>query len=417
MNSLSSKLSGLNPFSGSKAEDDEDEGETIDQRTVAGGGHAGKETSVTNQLRVSSALRAFLVDEGIVSRQDAHLDNPDQDTDALRALVNKPHAIVPPELTDRSHPLPDYFISSSHNTYLLAGQLYGNSSAEGYKIALKAGSRCVEIDAWDGENKSEPKVTHGYTLTSKIPFRTVCEAIRDVVDDEAAKSIDAQGYREAPIFISLENHCGAEGQQQMVDIMYEVWGDRLLSKAVRDKGTEEQQGAGEHVTLAELGSKIAVIVEYHFPNTPVPDDDVVDQRSRQQRIEDEQTKGPPPSTMIIPALADLGIYAQSVKPPNNAWFEKGILDPSPPPPPNQRLRNRPPSTHTNALLQNRQPQLQPPHARLPQRNTHILRQPKPNPLLVTRRANLRPKLANLQCLNATQRSPLHQHRRLRPQTS
>ncbi|KAJ9652199.1 hypothetical protein H2198_008543 [Neophaeococcomyces mojaviensis] len=329
MDGLASRLSSLNPFSGSKLEDDEDIGETIDSNTLAGGGHAGKETNVTHQLRVSAALRAFLAEEGILSRQDAGLDDPNQNTDALRALLEKPHATVPPQLTDRSHPLPDYFISSSHNTYLLAHQLYGNSSAEAYETALKAGSRCVEIDAWDGEDKDEPKITHGFTLTSNIPFRMVCETIRDVVDHEATQAIDVQGYRAAPIFISLENHCSAEGQQRMVDIMHEVFGDRLLNKAIRDKGTEEQEGVGEHVTLAELGSKICVIVEYHFPDETPADNDMVDRRSRQQRVEDEERKEPPPSAIIIPALADLGIYAQSVKPPNDAWFEKGVLESSP----------------------------------------------------------------------------------------
>ena len=39
--------------------------------------------------------------------------------------------IDPVEL-DTSFPLQDYFISSSHNTYLPQGQLYGSSSAEEY---------------------------------------------------------------------------------------------------------------------------------------------------------------------------------------------------------------------------------------------------------------------------------------------
>jgi hypothetical protein len=50
-----------------------------------------------------------------------------------------------------AHPMTDYFISSSHNTYLLGGQLYGDSTVDGYKIALIAGCRCVEIDVWDGQ--------------------------------------------------------------------------------------------------------------------------------------------------------------------------------------------------------------------------------------------------------------------------
>ncbi|KAN0108759.1 PLC-like phosphodiesterase, TIM beta/alpha-barrel-containing domain containing protein [Hyaloscypha variabilis] len=54
---------------------------------------------------------------------------------------------MPPGLTDRSHTLAEYFISSSHNTYLTAHQLVGFSSATSYEMVLNAGSRCVEISA------------------------------------------------------------------------------------------------------------------------------------------------------------------------------------------------------------------------------------------------------------------------------
>lgn len=333
MDSMPSRVSKLNPFAGSKTKDEDDVGDTTDKKTLAGGGHAGRDTAAIDQLGVSNALKTFLVEKNVLSKDEADLNSPDGHSAALRILLHKPHAIVPPTLTDRSYPLPDYFVSSSHNTYLLAHQLYGGSSAEAYVQTLRAGARCVEIDAWDGDDKDEPKVTHGYTLTSNIAFRTVCETIRDVVDQEATHATDEQGYRAAPILISLENHCCAHGQQRMVDIMHEVLGDRLLNKAVRDKGSDEQEGTGEHVTLDELGSKVVVIVEYRFPGEPdssdhssSSEDELSKLDRRKYRKKKEEAKG---STVIIPALADLGIYAQSVKPPNNAWFEKGVLEPSP----------------------------------------------------------------------------------------
>jgi phosphatidylinositol phospholipase C delta len=41
-------------------------------------------------------------------------------------------------------PLTQYYMASSHNTYLLGNQLNGMSSTEGYKRALISGCRCVE---------------------------------------------------------------------------------------------------------------------------------------------------------------------------------------------------------------------------------------------------------------------------------
>lgn len=336
---LTSRLTNLKPFAKARSKvDDEDTGDQVDSSTVAGGGHAARQSDITrNQLTVSHALRSFLVSQNVLSAEEAGVNTPDHVPQVLRELIDKPHINIPQDITDRSHPLPEYFISSSHNTYLTGQQLYGTSSAKGYETALNAGTRCVEIDAWDNERDSaEPKVTHGYTLVSNIPFRTVCETMRDFVDKEQGRANQEPGNRPGPIFLSLENHCGAPGQQRLVEIMKEVWGDRLLSKRVREKGHEEQQGTGEHVTLAELGSKIVVIVEYHYPNEPPDkveqqaepnDEDEAEEEREAEKVYEENEKAAP-ATAIVPELAELGVYAQSIKPQNNSWYsEVGLTEP------------------------------------------------------------------------------------------
>ncbi|KAF5526190.1 1-phosphatidylinositol 4,5-bisphosphate phosphodiesterase 1 [Colletotrichum aenigma] len=320
---ITSKLANLNPFSKRAPEDEEELGEKTDHSTLAGGGHAARDSDLKHRLRVSRAIKSFLVDQKVLSSKEADIDS-DQPSRALQALVDKPHISVPRELTDRSHPLPEYFISSSHNTYLLAHQLYGSSSAEAYEDTLRAGARCVEIDAWDNpDNKDEPKVTHGYTLVSHIPFRAVCETIRDVVDQEARDPNPA-----APILLSLENHCDPEGQIRLVHIMKEVFGDRLLSKAVREKGHAEQEGDSP-VRLEELGNKIVLIVEYHFPGEPDDSSSSSDDEDEEEKKNHEAYKAKKkaaPKTLIVPELEALGVYAQSVKPVDNSWYENILKD-------------------------------------------------------------------------------------------
>ena len=329
---LTSRLSKLNPFGKAKGDDD-NLGETIDPASNFGGGNTTQPGSLTRrQLRVSQALQSFLVAQRVITEQDLSVDR-NQSSTALQELLDKPHVEVPPQTTDRSFPLPDYYISSSHNTYLLAHQLYGGSSASAYETALKTGARCVEIDAWNNENDpDEPKVTHGYTRVSNISFRSVCETIRDVVDHEAAQTLEFK--RPAPVLISLENHCNARGQLRLAQIMQEVWQDRLLSEAVRQQGAREQHDGGEHVTLSQLGSKIAVIVEYHLEgassessSSDESDDDAArsDRRAYQQKKKDAASAVD--ARIIIPELARLGVYAQSVKPIDESWLQGDLTHP------------------------------------------------------------------------------------------
>ncbi|KAK8929771.1 hypothetical protein H634G_01642 [Metarhizium anisopliae BRIP 53293] len=329
---ISSKFSKLNPF----GSDDEDGGEGIAVDSVGGGGRSTRKAQhAKQQLNVSNALRKYLAKQKVIAEHDAGIGS-DETTPALRSLLGKSHFNVPESLLDRSRPLPEYFISSSHNTYLMAHQLYGSSSASAYETTLKTGSRCVEIDAWDNSaNPEEPKVTHGFTLVSHISFREVCETIRDVFDEEKAIAQKDPSYAVAPILLSLENHCGEQGQKRLVEIMKEVLGDRLLAEPVIQKGHREQSGEDEHVCLAELGACIAVIVEYNLKGdvgaaeeseseSPSDNEQEGEEAKAARKAYKEKTKEAAPAG-IIPELADLGVYAQSVKPVDNSWFNPGKL--------------------------------------------------------------------------------------------
>ncbi|XP_048191002.1 1-phosphatidylinositol 4,5-bisphosphate phosphodiesterase zeta-1 [Perognathus longimembris pacificus] len=119
---------------------------------------------------------------------------------------------------DMTQPLNDYFISSSHNTYLISDQLVGPSDLWGYVSALVKGCRCLEIDCWDG-SQNEPIVYHGYTLTSKLLFKTVIQAINKY-------AFVASDY---PVVLSLENHCSPSQQEIMAETLQSIFGEALLS--------------------------------------------------------------------------------------------------------------------------------------------------------------------------------------------
>jgi phosphatidylinositol phospholipase C delta len=115
-------------------------------------------------------------------------------------------------------PMNEYYISSSHNTYLLGYQVRGESSVEGYISALSRGCRCVEIDCWDGPQKNEPVVMHGHSFTTQISFR-------DVINTINKYAFVKSSY---PLWISLEIRCSSATQEAMVTIMLDTFGDKLL---------------------------------------------------------------------------------------------------------------------------------------------------------------------------------------------
>lgn len=288
-------------------------------------------------------------------------------------------ALAPPRNHDLSLPLCNYFISSSHNTYLSGHQLYGSSTTQSYTDVLLRGCRCLEIDVWNGDDeassvsssdiedvenernaltrkkknrlsrfkslrakakeklrrgskdspenespspdemnevteglsvaelaerrarlKTEPKVYHGYTLTKDIPFREVCEAIRDAAFKAST----------LPVIVSLEVHCNLNQQQVMVDIMKETWTGFLV-----DLAGKSYHDISELPSPDSLRNKILIKVKW----TPSEDagsnnpHELVESESAQSGQIDSTTssKQQKKAAKILDVLSQLGVYTRA----------------------------------------------------------------------------------------------------------
>nr|XP_056702582.1 1-phosphatidylinositol 4,5-bisphosphate phosphodiesterase zeta-1-like [Euleptes europaea] len=238
------------------------------------------------------------------------------------ALFKNEHRTV---YQDMTRPLCEYFISSSHNTYLISDQLIGPSHLWGYASALMKGCRCLEIDCWDGSG-GEPVVYHGHTLTSKISFKMVIQVINKY-------AFLASDY---PVIVSLENHCSPKQQEVIADYMISILGDSLVTstidgtmptelpspEALKFKILIKNKKLGTlEETLGRVGTDIHGQTG-EFEEAQTSDDELDDEPSGKEpllkkRRSSSKSIGPPRKKLKVKkvkvalALSELVIYAKS----------------------------------------------------------------------------------------------------------
>ncbi|KAG1759547.1 PLC-like phosphodiesterase [Suillus occidentalis] len=181
--------------------------------------HLSMETTIniyppeSDSIRLSLEIISFLKQNGLDARE------------LLKLPAVRPRVV-------NIRPLRDYFVCFLHKKYLLAWQVLGRASAECYTHVLSKNARCVEIDVGGLPRDQSRSVT----------FQAVYEAIGEAIYD-----------KDWPVIVSLECHVPITHQDELMDIMKDAWGIKLVQELLEGIGSDA-------ISPRDLKGKILLMV-------------------------------------------------------------------------------------------------------------------------------------------------------------
>ena len=150
-------------------------------------------------------------------------------TELLKMTLSEFKALIYSSMTDvfdkeklqknlkLNRPINDYYINSTHNTYLTGHQLAGESSVNMYSYAMLDGYRLVELDCYNGKGDSIT-ITHGFTMAGEIELKDVLIQLRNT----------AFVNSKLPVILSIENHLDKKHQVVMANLFRTILKDLYI---------------------------------------------------------------------------------------------------------------------------------------------------------------------------------------------
>ncbi|KAJ2596573.1 1-phosphatidylinositol 4,5-bisphosphate phosphodiesterase delta-1, partial [Coemansia sp. RSA 1804] len=201
-------------------------------------------------------------------------------------------------------PLNQYYVSTSHNTYLTGDQLVGTSAVESYVHALLRGCRCLE------------QITSGFFI-----FGLYCSTTRILFEDVIiAISRYAFATSPYPVILSFETHCSLPQQARMAAILKKYLGKMMVLEPVGGEHESKLPSPNQlkhriivkNKVLEPPKSRRSTVTGGHSRSKSVWPAQTQGTAKQQERCVSPRTSNVQIKRKVAPELSDLIVYCKAV---------------------------------------------------------------------------------------------------------